>query len=99
MTNVGFVRSNKANEDERFVIRRFLASTIVQFNKMMLQRPFTTHRAFNDATIADFAFDLTIADKIVEKRILKQRRSQRLSERNSEQQGGNQQIYRCFHQL
>src|SRR6266581_5503458 len=99
VTGVSFFGLNKANEYERFVVRRLIGKTVMQLDVVMLKGPFTVHRALSCAAVSHFSFHTPVADKVIEERILQLRRRRRLSESNSEQQGGKQQIFQCFHRL
>src|SRR5205807_506336 len=93
VTDVSLFGLNKTNEYERFVVRRLIGKTVMQLDVVMLEGPFTVHRALSDAAVTHFSFHTPGADKVIEEWILQLRRRRRLSERNSEQQGRNQQIY------
>src|SRR6266436_6861605 len=73
MTNIAFCGVIKSDEHERFVFRCFFARAIMKLNELVLQHPLAAHCAFNRAAVVHFSGNTPVADKIIEKRILKRR--------------------------
>src|SRR6266702_1041094 len=74
MTHVAFGGVIKSDEHERLVFRSFFAGAVMKLNELVLQHPLAAHSAFNGAAVAHFSGKTPVADKIIEKWILKRRR-------------------------